>query len=223
MEKSLESWDGPGVWPTSPPLPSAPGSGPPSSPPESSSLRAAPGAEQVPPPAPTVTGSPKTWPARAAAPRRAAPAGTCGTAGQGAGLQGARGSPGAGPRQPLPRRSQAARAPPPAGLPQAPPLSCRQSPRELMRPGTTGLWRGLFCRASGRLSVAAAPGHCPQEPASGDPGPSPVSSAPLSPGKLRRYPGPAPARSRSGGWRGLEGSGTHSRGRWLWSPKQPGP
>lgn len=66
-----QAWSDPSAH--SPPLPAVPGSGPPSSPPESSSLRAAPGAERAPLPAPTATGSPKTWPARAATPRQAAP------------------------------------------------------------------------------------------------------------------------------------------------------
>lgn len=51
------------TFPLAPPLPAAPGSGPPSSPPESSSLRGAPGAARAPPPAPKATGAPPAWPA----------------------------------------------------------------------------------------------------------------------------------------------------------------
>lgn len=74
--KSPESWDRSGVWPTFPlprPLPATPGSGPPLSPPESSLLRAAPGTERAPPPAPTATENPQAWPAGAATPGRATP------------------------------------------------------------------------------------------------------------------------------------------------------
>lgn len=141
-----QAWSDPSAH--SPPLPAVPGSGPPSSPPESSSLRAAPGAERAPLPAPTATGSPKTWPARTATPRQAAP---------GSDLRESRsersinhykaGSPRLGPAPRWPRGPR--------------PQACRvrwplPSPTLVLPPvrdwnywvGSTGLWRCPFCLAS---------------------------------------------------------------------------
>lgn len=167
-----------------PPLPAAPGSGPPSSPPEASSLRAAPGAERAPPPAPTATGSPGAWPARAAAPRRAAPGSHLRDSRGPAALPGEGGWPGLapplpGPRLPRLRPSPASRAPPLPGLRATPPeprpspgpapgpsrspaspksLSSAASLGGITGPGAACLALSLLPRF-GRLSRAAAPGH----------------------------------------------------------------